>query len=56
MRRKLLEAMPFLLEESALQCYALSDDISLWPRIWYSILAKRKEHVRTYGPLDSYLA
>jgi hypothetical protein len=46
MRRELLEAIPFLLEESALQCYALPDDISLRPCIWYSVLAKRKEHVR----------
>ena len=42
---KLLEAIPFLLEESILQCHALSDDTALWPCIWYSILAKRKENV-----------
>jgi len=47
MRCKLLEAIPFLLEESTLQCLALSDDISLGPSIWYSILAKGKN---MYGP------
>ena len=46
MRCKLLEAIPFLLKESTLQCHVLSDDISLGPSIWYSILAKTKEHVR----------
>jgi hypothetical protein len=53
MCRKLLEAIPFVLEESTLQCYALSDDMSLWPCIWYSILAKRKEHVWASSYFDA---